>query len=199
MDAFGDGAKGDMEGGGRRSCNCSCPSKTDCLRAWGWSSGRLGDLARGAMIREDDVPGTGSRVHDHELKLQAAWQTEYRKDMPTIVTHARYSPFPLPETATRVAGAPGPSDSLSVGRSLGVSVAESERDASSLFLSTSADGGSSKDLEGKLWPMRPLRRVELLAPLLDRGRKTGTTVRGVPGEVGGRDKGTELMECAPRR
>ena len=79
MDAFGDGAKGDMEGGGRRSCNCSCPSKTDCLRAWGWSSGRLGDLARGAMIREDDVPGTGSRVHDHELKLQVPWQIEIQR------------------------------------------------------------------------------------------------------------------------
>ena len=46
--------------------------------------------------------------------------------------------------------------------------------------------------------MSPLRREELLSPLA-REVNTGTTVRGVPGDVGGRDKGTELMECAPRR
>ena len=46
--------------------------------------------------------------------------------------------------------------------------------------------------------MRPLRPEDfLLSPFVREG-KTGTTVRGVPGEVGGRERGTELMEWAPR-
>ena len=33
VDALGVGENGDMEGGGRRSCSCSCPSINEFLRA----------------------------------------------------------------------------------------------------------------------------------------------------------------------
>ena len=35
VDAFGVGENGESEGGGRRSFKSNCPSRTDCLRAWG--------------------------------------------------------------------------------------------------------------------------------------------------------------------
>ena len=47
--------------------------------------------------------------------------------------------------------------------------------------------------------MRPLRDEAHDLAFVRGGRKTGTAVRGVPGDVGGRARGTELMEWAPRR
>ncbi len=88
-------------------------------------------------------------------------------------------------------------DSFETGGSLGDIDMERDREAKNLFLRISAEGGSSEDLDfvGRLRPMRPLREEEDLdSPFVRGGRKTGTAVRGVPGDVGGRARGTELME-----
>ena len=106
--------------------------------------------------------------------------------------------MPFVDGLIRLAGEAGEFVSTGEGRSLGDIVTESERDARSRFLSTSADGGSSECLVETPCPIRPLRPVELLASPLVRDINAGTAVRGVPGDVGGRDSGTELIEWAPR-
>ena len=106
-----------------------------------------------------------------------------------------YLLLPLPSGSSLFAGDVVSFDPFVVGKSSGEIVRERDLEAKSLFLNTSEEGGSSEDLVGKVWPIRPLRDEELVASPLGRGgRNTGTAVRGVSGDVGGRARGTELME-----
>ncbi len=114
-------------------------------------------------MRGDGVPGTGAVVQSATGEFDCRLPQATVREEVGVTRATHYLLLPLPETVTRLAGELGTSDRSSVGRSLGESVAESER-ASSLFFSTSVDGGSSEELEDRLWPMRPLRREELPSP-----------------------------------
>lgn len=76
-------------------------------------------------------------------------------------------------------------------------VIEMESDlVDSLFLLGSIDPDSSSS-SAEFRPMRPLLVATVLGPAWRVGT-AGRGARGVPGEVGGRAIGTELIECALR-
>lgn len=70
--------------------------------------------------------------------------------------------------------------------------------ANNLFLRCSINSGScSAPLGLRERPTNPFR-VGASSPLCDLLGRLGTAVRGVPGDVGGRARGAELIEWAPR-